>query len=78
MKRYVKEMISDFRKDYEKKCKENPDFLPAGFIRQMNTIEAHCKLGLLTDRDACSTILEVWYQLDKWISQNKGESAIKL
>lgn len=78
MKRYVKEMISDFRKDYEKKCKENPKLLPAGFLREMRNAESAYANGMLTERDFVKAIILVWDALDEWISQNKGESAIKL
>ena len=78
MKRYVKEMISDFRKDYAKKCKENPELLPAGFLREINRLERTYNFGFVPDRDAVKKIIEIWDGLDGWILENKGKSAIKL
>lgn len=78
MKRYAKEMISDFRKDYEKKCKENPSLLPAGFLREMKNAETAYENGILTDRDIVKAVCLVWDALDEWVYQNKGKSAIKL
>ena len=78
MKRYVKEMISDFKKDYAKKCKENPDLLPAGFLYEIRKLESMCEHGIVTDREAVKNITAVWDGLDDWILENKGKSAIKL
>lgn len=78
MKRYVKEMISDFGKDYDKKCKENPDLLPAGFLREINKVECYAERNIVTNREAVRRITEIWDALDEWLEQNKGNAAIKL
>ena len=78
MKRYVKEIASDFRKDYEQKCKENPKILPAGFLRAVNEVENKWGYGFLTNKDAVRTILDIWDACDEWVWKHAGESAIKL
>lgn len=78
MKRYVKELISDFRKDYEKKCKENPTLLPAGFLREVNKVERACEQGIIRNRDAVKAVIDIWDNLDDWLWENKDGNAIKL
>lgn len=78
MKRYVKELASDFRKWYNKKCKENPTILPAGFLRQVNKIEFNTKYGLITDRSAAESILTQWRLCEDYIAKHEGQCAIAL
>ena len=68
-KRYVRELASDFRKWYQKKCKEYPDIieLPAGFLREANETERMCEHGLITNREAAKKILMVWEKCEDWI-----------
>ena len=78
IKRYVKELANDFRKDYQKKCKEHPELLPAGFLREVNKEERMCERGMITNREAVKSIMEIWEKLDDWIWKNEGNPAIKL
>ena len=78
MKRYVKELISDFRKDYDKKCKENPTLLPAGFLREVNKVGRMCERGNIRSRDAVGQILRYWNEFDQWLWENRDTNAIKL
>lgn len=78
MKRYVKELASDFRKWYEKQCKENPEILPAGFLRQVNKIEFNCGIGLITNREASESILTQWRMCEDYIAKHEGQFAIAL
>lgn len=74
VKRYVRELASDFRKWYQKKCKEYPDILPAGFLREANAIEKLCELGNITNREACAELLENWRKCEDWIWVKSGMS----
>lgn len=79
-KRYVRELASDFRKWYEAKCKEHPYILPAGFLRQVNKAEMMCAGGLVTSRETCEKILDLWRKCEEWVSEKeeKGENGIML
>ena len=79
-KRYVRELASDFRKWYKEKCKEHPEILPAGFLREANAIVKLCERGNYTSREACSELLENWRKCEDWIwvKSMRKESAIKL
>ena len=79
MKRYVQEMINDFYRDYKEKCKENPTLLPAGFVDMMHRkVELPYKNGLIIEREAVKSLMEIWDSLDDWIWKHMGEYAIKL
>lgn len=78
MKRYVEELASDFRKDYNKKCKEYPNLLPAGFLREVNKICSCTERGIVSNREAVKNIVDIWYKLDDWIFENQDKNAIKL
>ena len=78
MKRYVRELASDFCKDYNKKCREYPNLLPAGFLREANKVFSYAERGMITNREAAKEILDIWYKLDDWIYENKDGNAIKL
>ena len=78
MKRYVKELASDFRKWYDLKRKENPKILPAGFLRQVNKIERGCIGGIITNREAAEEILKSWRLCEDYIAKHEGQWAIKL
>lgn len=78
VKRYVRELASDFREWYQKKSKEYPDILPARFLREANAIVTCCELGMSTNRNACYALLENWRKCEDWIWAKQEYGNIKI